>query len=317
MEAKPFDLLGRKVGLDEAEVLFRLIHLKEKGIIQRIQSVLDIRSLGYQSALVAMRFPEDRLEKGAEVINHHPGVSRSDAYRHTFNFWFTLSLPGQARFEDHLKRLQKRSGAEEVLLVPALKVYSSGRVYETGKDVSQSKEIVSEDQIDMIRVLQEEFPLTDRPFRKMAQAIGTDEADFLKKMAVLKEKGILKRFMAFEPMPPLGEISMIQVAWQIPEEAEEKVGRYLARQPHVLSCCRRPAHQNFPFSLYMVFQRMLISDCEQKVEELKQEVGAWPHVCLERVKTYKKTPLKYFTKELDQWWGGTDGTAPSEKVAVG
>ncbi|MEX2458240.1 MAG: AsnC family transcriptional regulator, partial [Actinomycetota bacterium] len=87
MESAPFAELGRRLGIDEAETLTRIARLKDQHVIRQVSAIFDTRALGYRSSLVAMAVPKDRLERAAELINAHPGVSHNYRRNHEFNLW--------------------------------------------------------------------------------------------------------------------------------------------------------------------------------------------------------------------------------------
>src|SRR3972149_576846 len=89
LTVEPYAELGWQLGIDGEEVIHRIEQLKVAEIIRQISPILDARSLGYRSTLVAMRVAESRLDKAAQVIVEHPGVSHAYQRDHQFNFWFT------------------------------------------------------------------------------------------------------------------------------------------------------------------------------------------------------------------------------------
>ena len=93
LSREPYTDLGLRLGIDRDEVIHRIEQLKAKGIIRQISPVLDARSLGYQTTLVAMRVAESQLDKAAQLIMEHPGVSHGYERNHHFNLWFTLAIP--------------------------------------------------------------------------------------------------------------------------------------------------------------------------------------------------------------------------------
>ncbi|HYH02780.1 MAG TPA: Lrp/AsnC family transcriptional regulator, partial [Bacillota bacterium] len=64
--------------------------------------------------------------------------------------------------------------------------------------------MISKLEIDIIRRLQEGLPLVSRPFGVMAYEIGITEAELIKRIADLKNKGLLKRFGAVVRHQKLG-----------------------------------------------------------------------------------------------------------------
>ena len=77
--AEPWAAIADKVGISEQEVIDRIIELKRKNVVRQIGAIFDTRRLGYSSTLVAMRFPEDKLDAAAQLLNLHPGISHNYA----------------------------------------------------------------------------------------------------------------------------------------------------------------------------------------------------------------------------------------------
>ena len=67
--ARPFDELGRPLGLSEDDVITRMRALKAGRIVRQISAIFDTKSLGYKSSLVAMRVDPDRITEAARIIN--------------------------------------------------------------------------------------------------------------------------------------------------------------------------------------------------------------------------------------------------------
>ena len=123
LTVEPYADLGLQLGIEVDEVLHRIGQLKSKGIIRQISPVLDARSLGYQTTLVAMRVAESQLDRADRVIGEHPGVSHAYERDHHFNFWFTLAIPHGADMESELEQLTSSIEAEAVFALPAIKLF--------------------------------------------------------------------------------------------------------------------------------------------------------------------------------------------------
>ena len=74
---EPFAEIGGRISMDEEEVLRRLQRLKDAEIVRQLSAIFDTRALGYESSLVAARYPEDRLFEAADIVDGHPGVSHN------------------------------------------------------------------------------------------------------------------------------------------------------------------------------------------------------------------------------------------------
>src|SRR4051812_22778500 len=74
--ARPFEVIGRRTGLGEAEVLNRLAVLASppRSVIRQISAIFDSAALGYRSCLVAAKVPPPLIDMAVAAINAHPGV---------------------------------------------------------------------------------------------------------------------------------------------------------------------------------------------------------------------------------------------------
>jgi len=90
--ARPFQDLGRAMGLEEEEVIARLDCLQKEGLVRRIGPVLDLRKLGRSGILATLKVSREEADRAALIINEYPEVShnylRPD--ESGYNLWFTV-----------------------------------------------------------------------------------------------------------------------------------------------------------------------------------------------------------------------------------
>ena len=71
LSPRPYDELGRQLGLRGAEVIAYIGKLKEGGLVRQIGPVIDGRRLGYHSTLLAMQIAPDLLAGAERIITAH------------------------------------------------------------------------------------------------------------------------------------------------------------------------------------------------------------------------------------------------------
>jgi siroheme decarboxylase len=120
---RPYAEMGQRLGATEAEVLARVQHLNDAGIIRRIGANFTSRKLGYTSTLCAARVPPETLERFAAVVNHYPGVTHNYLRKHRYNVWFTLIAESTERLAEILEEIRRASGVEEILSLPAQEIF--------------------------------------------------------------------------------------------------------------------------------------------------------------------------------------------------
>jgi len=122
LASRPYEVIGKKVGLTEAETLSRVRALKQKGVIRRIGANFQSKKLGWHSTLCAASVPEDKLEEFVAEVNSHPGVTHNYLRRHRQNVWFTYIGPSKESVSESLLEITRKTGIE-ILNLPARKMF--------------------------------------------------------------------------------------------------------------------------------------------------------------------------------------------------
>lgn len=120
--ARPYQVLGQRLGLGEEEVLERVNRLRASGVIRRLGGNFSAWRLGYASTLCAATVPAARLEEFTARVNALPGVTHNYIRDHEKNVWFTMIAPSRAHIEEALAALAQATGVE-ILDLPAEKTF--------------------------------------------------------------------------------------------------------------------------------------------------------------------------------------------------
>lgn len=285
-------------------------------------------------------WPSEQLSSGAletcaEIFGRHPGVIYGCEREHEFNLWFFITTPAGHDLELHVRCLEKLAGIQRALFLPVRKVFKGSDLlnsldagifpamderYErrraveppdlTGR-IGQEQQVpagvalkdgLSAEEIEMIRQLQEPFPLTDVPYRKIAADLRISEDQTLERVKTLAKKGCLKRIGSFLKPEKFLSGARTLVVWQIPEEKLERIGPEIAGFGEVLYADRRPAFTEFPYSFYTMVRASTLTELENLARRVQDRIGKWPYRALVTTRELKKDPMKYFPKELDRWW---------------
>ena len=121
--SRPWLTVADELDLTEKEVLDRVARLKADGIIRRIGGNLVPGKLGFVSTLCAASVPDDKIDHFAEIVNSYPGVTHNYQRDNTYNVWFTFIAPSRDEIEKNLKQIAKDSGIDDILNLPATKVF--------------------------------------------------------------------------------------------------------------------------------------------------------------------------------------------------
>ena len=310
---KPFDSLAQRLGINSSQVIDRIQALKDRNVVRQISAIFDTRRLGYKTVLVAMRFPPDKLDPGARVINEHPGVSHNYARVGDYNLWFTLAVPPPESLEETIKGMAQTTGAERYRLLPTIRFFKIGVNFDMVKEEGAAGEYYSPDgynrnggqdwnkvepvtefEISAIRELQEDLPLEPRPFEPMAARLGITQEELFALAEAFKERGIMRRFSAVLHHRRAGFRANAMVVWKVPPERSEEVGKVMASSRWVTHCYERPTFPEFEFSHYTMIHATSRDKCHEVAHDISQATGITDYQLLYSTREYKKTRVRYF-----------------------
>ena len=109
---RPFEELGKSLGLKEEDVINRIRRLQKEGAIRRIGPIISTKKTGGMSTLVAMKVPPERVDEVASIINKYEEVSHNYLRPADFNIWFTLSAESAQRLDEILNELKENTGCD-------------------------------------------------------------------------------------------------------------------------------------------------------------------------------------------------------------
>ncbi len=317
VEHRPFAALGQTLGISEQDCLDRVAHLKTNQVIRQLSAIFDTRSLGYQSTLAAMKVDQAHVDEAAEIVNQHPGVSHNYKRNDPFNMWFTIAVPPTDSLEQTVNILHTLTKAEETIILPTLRLYKIGvKLDLTGQasPLESDEEIYDEKRrnapkpplaphdIALIRVMQEDLPLLEMPYAVWAEQAEVSEEELFSWGIQMQKLGYMRRFAAILYHRNAGFLANAMVVWQVPEDQVDAAGEKMAKFRQVSHCYRRPVYPSWPYPLFTMIHAPTHSACMEVVKRIEDQAGQFPHKNLFSTKEYKKTRVKYFTPELDEWW---------------
>lgn len=316
----PYAEVGARMGLAEDEVLSRLRLLKDADIVRQVSAIFDTRALGYESTLVAAKYPAERLFEAAAVVGGHPGVSHNYRRTHDFNLWFTLAVEPDSALglQRTMDMLADATGAESMRMLPTLKLYKinvqldmTGSAETGAKDAAPRPAPVRGDGVlptdadkRAIDILQRDLPLESRPFDTWAAAAGMGTDELLAQAEKFVERSYMRRFAAVLNHRRAGFGANGMAVWKVPEEELEDIGPRMAAFRAVSHCYRRPTYPDWPYSVFTMVHQRSKDACEEAIEAIAQETGITDpdrRAVLYSSYEFKKIRLMYFTREYGEW----------------
>jgi DNA-binding Lrp family transcriptional regulator len=331
LDPRPFDRVGAAVGLSEADVLARVARLKRpadgtRGVIRQISAIFDSPRLGYRSTLVAARVPAARLEQAAAVISNHPGVSHNYERDHAFNLWYTLAVPPTSALglERTVDLLHAHSGALSTRILPTIQLFKIGVKFDMSEPAEgpagaapartvsaaagpknvRAAEVagpLSDRDVEMIRVLQQDLPVTAAPFAAWAAAAGVPEPTLLAAAGDFLARGLMRRFSAVLRHREAGVTANAMGVWAVPPERQEAFGRAAAGFPEVSHCYLRRSYPDWPYTLFTMVHATTREGCERALAAIAAATGETEYRALYSTREFKKVRVKYFSGDVEAW----------------
>ena len=308
LTTEPFSALGRRLGVSSDELVHRIKRLKAEGIVRLIGPVFDARRLGYHTTLVGMKVAGELLGKAAQIMSAHPRVSHCYERDHDFNFWFTLAMPTEENIESELHKLGNRIKANVTLNLPAVKVFKIGAYFNTGGGDSPApnasvvdssflgKDVaLSPTDRAVVNELQQDLPLTARPFDQMSARLPMGVDEFLSHCQALIQRGVMRRFSASISHNILGFVANAMGCWKVPADMVETAGRKMATVQEISHCYERKTSPLWPYNLYAMMHAHTKETCESIAGKASAETGLDENgfVLLFSTKEVKKTRVRY------------------------
>ncbi|MCE5271272.1 AsnC family transcriptional regulator [bacterium] len=146
----------------------------------------------------------------------------------------------------------------------------------------------------LIRLLQEDLPLVERPYHELAAKVGLTPEEVIQRVRRWSESGVIRRFGASVRHVNMGYKANCMVVWRVETEAAQAAGKVFAAFPEVTHCYRRPEFPGWPYSLYTMIHGADQEAIEALVARMSAATGLIDYRLVHSVKEWKKTSMKYF-----------------------
>ena len=149
----------------------------------------------------------------------------------------------------------------------------------------------------LIRMLQENLPLDERPFRALAERAGMSEDEVIEKISGWKRDGVVRRFGALVAHRKAGFSANGMVVWDVPDEQIEEAGKKFSAHPSVSHCYARPTFEGWPFRLYTMVHGHSREEVEKTARELSGTFGGAKFIILYSTREFKKSDSRLFFEQ--------------------
>ncbi|MEA1996199.1 MAG: Lrp/AsnC family transcriptional regulator [Gemmatimonadota bacterium] len=162
-------------------------------------------------------------------------------------------------------------------------------------------EKLSERDKTLIRLLQEGLPVCAEPYAEIAARAGLPESEVIGKVGGWLAQGVIRRLGATVRHREVGYRANCMVVWKLGDQARHReVGTLFSSFSQVSHCYRRPAFEDWPYTLYTMVHGPHREDIHSTVARMSSASGIEDYLMVFSVKEWKKTAKKYFSeKEKD------------------
>lgn len=316
----PYQTLGEFVGTTEEDAFKRIQRLRQDGIIRRLGGVFDSRSLGYYSTLCAAKVPEEKILILAKLLEEIPGVTHNYVRNHEYNIWFTLIARSQAVAEKILQTIREASEVPQVFSLPATRLFKikvsfdfdlsdeetsleegivtlgEAKLRSAQKENGSPFDLTNKD-IALIRVLQEDLPDSQTPFTVLAETLQWSVEDVVSCASRLLDAQVIRRFGAVLRHQKAGFVANAMGVWQVNPEQADEVGKIMARFKEVSHCYQRPTLPDWPYNLFTMIHGRTVDDCEEVMKKISLATGVKTYSMLFSTAELKKSSMQYFSED--------------------
>lgn len=230
-----------------------------------------------------------------------------------WNMWFTITAGSRSELDRITAEIREKSRIQDLIDLPAVRTFKikvrfsmldaeedtrhdEDLRHET-RDMrlkTQESEVPSLESEGIIKELQGDIPLCQRPFKSMADKLGIEEEELLAKIRELKDCGIIRRLSAVLHHRNVGIRANAMGVWCVPEDKVEEVGTKMAEFPQVSHCYQRVTRPGWLYNIFAMIHGKTVEDCQQVANRISQDTGIKNYHLLYSTHELKKVSMRYF-----------------------
>lgn len=107
---RPYAEWADKLDTNERELLTRIKHLLDDGVLSRFGPMYHAERLGGALSLCAMKVPPEDFERVAEQVNEYPEVAHNYERDHPMNMWFVLATETPETIDTVIRSIEDVTG---------------------------------------------------------------------------------------------------------------------------------------------------------------------------------------------------------------
>ncbi len=133
------------------------------------------------------------------------------------------------------------------------------------------------DDIDraIVRETQAGLDLTPRPYHAVAERLGIDAAEVMRRLAIMLEAGVIRRIGVVPNHFALGLDRNAMTVWDVSDNEVSRLGREIGALDFVTHCYRRPrALPHWPYNLFAMVHGRSDDEIAAKIALISARLGS-------------------------------------------
>lgn len=147
----------------------------------------------------------------------------------------------------------------------------------------------------IVRATQAGLPLVSRPYHAIAEQLGLEPAEVMRRIEAMQARGAIRRIAAVPNHYALGYRANGMSVWDVPDERISALGRRIGALEFVSHCYHRPRHlPDWPYCLFAMVHARDRAGIEAQVARIAELLGPDDrgHAILYSTRILKKTGLR-------------------------
>jgi DNA-binding Lrp family transcriptional regulator len=133
-------------------------------------------------------------------------------------------------------------------------------------------ELTREDK-KILHRLQSNFPLTLRPFKSLAEELGLEEQEVLRRTRAMAEKGLIRRLGPIIDTHEMGNTASL-IAMRVPEDRLEEVARIVNAYTSVShNYLRKGKNKEIPYNVWFTMSAPNKQELDKLIKEIEEKTG--------------------------------------------
>ena len=142
---------------------------------------------------------------------------------------------------------------------------------------------------NILKRIPSDFPITERPYKDIADALGLVEGELIEELKHLKARGVIRRVGAALAHRKVGYTRNAMVVWNVPQDKVDHTGEIMASFEAVSHCYERGTGDYWKYNVYTMIHGRQREECLKTVEDISAATGMNDYNVFFTKREFKKT----------------------------